>query len=236
MRVALVSDLHYSPWKKQNFAKKTVHKLINLQPDLILIAGDLIAGEEKELAYLEPWKEITNKIPVYASLGNHEFNAHKADWPTPNLELAEKAREKLAEVGITLLENKSQEINVNEEKLYLIGLGDIWANELNSEKAFKDLDFALPVITLAHNPDVLPKIIAAGFSPDLFLAGHTHGGQVRLPIFGPLGIIPTKLGQKFDKGWFDFQGVKMFITSGLGETSSRIRFFNPPEIALLTIH
>jgi hypothetical protein len=169
-------------------------------------------------------------------LGNHETATYFYTRP-PNYEIQEAVRGALTGLGIKILENSSKKVTVGEQSFYLIGLGDLWSKTLDVEKAFADLnDDDLARIVLVHNPDAIIEMKAKNKTADLFLAGHTHGGQVRLPIFGPIGIIPTKLGQKYDKGWFDFGGIKMFITSGLGETSARARLFNLPEIVLLTIY
>lgn len=235
-KLALVADLHYGPFKNQKFAAKTVEKIISLNPQIVVIAGDIIFDKKTNLTDLEPWSRLSGRIPTFAVLGNHEFNAHKKNWPTPDLELAQRTREALESYGVVLLENQAERLNLADQSVYLIGLGELWVGQANWEKVLDGLEENITKIAFAHNPDAILEIQKSGQLPDLFLAGHTHGGQIRLPIFGPLGIIPTKLGQKFDKGLFNLNGLKMFITSGLGETNARARLFNPPEIVLLEIN
>ena len=84
-----------------------------------------------------------------------------------------------------------------------------------------------------HNPDAVSDFTDE--KVDLVLAAHTHGGQIRLPFLGPIGKIPTKLGQLYDKGFFDINGYKTFITSGLGTSGPRARLFNHPEVVILEV-
>ena len=92
----------------------------------------------------------------------------------------------------------------------------------------------MPVILVSHNADIVGRAEKLGI--DLVLAGHTHGGQVRLPFFGAVPKIPHRLGNHYDRGLFQFGETKLFITSGLGETGPRARLLVPPEVALLEIN
>jgi predicted MPP superfamily phosphohydrolase len=90
-------------------------------------------------------------------------------------------------------------------------------------------------LVLAHNPDVVLDLAdLGGVPPDLVLAGHTHGGQVRLPWIGAL-YTATKLGRRFDAGLFDYGGMPLYITAGMGTSDIPVRFCNPPEVVLLTL-
>lgn len=90
-------------------------------------------------------------------------------------------------------------------------------------------------IVLGHNPDIVRDIVDLGPPfPDAVICGHTHGGQVRLPGFGPLyGTLA--IGRRFDRGLFDFHGVPLYITAGIGTSLVPVRMFNPPEVTLLML-
>ena len=92
----------------------------------------------------------------------------------------------------------------------------------------------IPTITLIHNPSFQFSNYPTDI--DLALSGHTHGGQIRLPVVGPIGLIDNLLQKKYYQGLHTLDsGTKMLVTSGVGETGTRARLFNPPEIMLLTI-
>jgi len=90
-------------------------------------------------------------------------------------------------------------------------------------------------LLLTHNPDLVLELADLGAPPpDLVLAGHTHGGQVRLPGYGAI-YTSTKLGRRYDAGLFDFQGIPLYITAGVGTSEVPVRLFDPPEIVLITL-
>jgi predicted MPP superfamily phosphohydrolase len=92
-----------------------------------------------------------------------------------------------------------------------------------------------PIVLLCHAPDYVDDLLtsAAGRAVSLVLAGHTHGGQIRAPLIGPL-ILPP-LGRKYVEGWFRFGSLQLYVNRGLGTVGVPIRFNCPPEIALLTL-
>ena len=114
----------------------------------------------------------------------------------------------------------------------MAGIDDIWFGG-SSKAALDGLTDEDMVILLAHNPDAV--LFSETKVADLILSGHTHGGQIRLPLVGSLAHIPTVLGNTYDKGLFSLKDQWLFITSGVGEIGPRARLFNPPEIVLLNI-
>jgi hypothetical protein len=92
-----------------------------------------------------------------------------------------------------------------------------------------------PVVLMCHAPDYVDDLVAtpAGRAVDLVLSGHTHGGQVRVPLIGPLTLPP--LGKKYVEGWFQFGATQLYVNRGLGTVGLPFRFDCPPEIALMTL-
>jgi predicted MPP superfamily phosphohydrolase len=110
-----------------------------------------------------------------------------------------------------------------------------WSDTSVLERWQRTRDPARPAIVLAHHPDiVIDAIRAGGAFPDLVLAGHTHGGQIRLPFFGPM-FTSTSLGRRLDAGLFRVGGVPLYITAGVGTSIVPARFLAPPEVVLLTL-
>ena len=140
----------------------------------------------------------------------------------------------LAEQNIRLLENSGEKIKIRGRGIYLGGTKEYASRGENVALAFKDASRNEPKILLTHNPDVIYAAMKSGV--DLVLSAHTHGGQVRLPLYGPVISPPTELGRYFDKGFFRFGNTQLFITSGIAETGARARLFNPPEIVILNLY
>jgi hypothetical protein len=122
----------------------------------------------------------------------------------------------------------------------VVGVEDDWHAETDFDAAASNVNAGDIVIMMIHNPDLAP--IAADLKPRLMLSGHTHGGQIRLPFFGPVPRLPHWLGRRYDRGLFWFGGQRgqtpvapLVIGQGLGESGPRARLFCPPQIALVTL-
>lgn len=234
--IALISDIHTGPYKKSGYVKRISQKIISLNPDLILIAGDHIFGSnpEQEVQYLTPLKKMAVKIPTYAVSGNHEYNVGEYDEFGYFADSSQTVKNFYRSIGVNYLENDTTLIHKNNNAFWLLGIDDVHAGNDNLQHALKLTDNKYPKIVLVHNPDLILKEKLSDIS--LIMTGHTHGGQIRLPIMGPVPKIPTQLGRQYDEGLFSLiNGTQLFITSGIGESGTRARLFNPPEIALLKI-
>jgi predicted MPP superfamily phosphohydrolase len=115
----------------------------------------------------------------------------------------------------------------------LAGLNDLW-NGPEPAETLSGCSAEDTILLMSHSPDAI--LFDASRAADLLVAAHTHGGQIRLPFLGPAAFVPTVLSKKYSQGLFNLAGTETFITSGLGETGPRARFFNPPEIAVLELN
>ena len=132
-------------------------------------------------------------------------------------------------VGINVLENEVSTIEVNGEKISLWGIEDLWKNRKVPVEAFDAIADKKNIIALTHNPDSLLKA-PAGIS--LMFAGHSHGGQLNWPIYGPIRAVNDK---RFMDGHAVVDGKHVYVTSGVGTSVIPFRFRVPPEIAVVTI-
>ncbi len=240
IKIAVISDFQVGYFKQEKYVEKITNRILKLNPDLVFIVGDIVDNavyEEKEAEQLSPIKKLADAIPTYAIHGNHEYGigggksilepAHRtADVSTETKEIVES-------FGIRYLVNEIEEIKVNEEKFYLFGGDSIWAGKLDYS-ILENRNEDLATIALIHNP--LAIFQAHKQNIDLMLSGHTHGGQIRLPFIGPMGRVDGILPAEWYQGWSEFEGMNFFVTSGIGESGTRARLFNPPEIVMLTVY
>lgn len=224
-RIALISDAHLGVYKGAEFIERLAGRLNARPADCVLIAGDFLFAPDAPLDELfSAFRHI--RAPVYAVLGNHD----SSELPPPHG--GDVSRDQLIDAleraGVKVIENQIADCG----KLKIAGVGDRWSarQDFRRVAAYKG---SAPLLVLTHNPDSaydVPKGTAA-----LVLAGHTHGGQVRLPLVYRY-VIPVK--GPFDRGllapaeWSDDPSGRppVFVTSGVGEIGLPLRLFNPPAI------
>lgn len=242
LKIVAISDIHGgSNFITEDKIRQIVVETNTQKPDLVVLLGDYLSPSlfnRKELRM--PLETIAQnltglraKYGVYAILGNVDEAFDK-----------EKVSAELKKAGIEVLSNEVVSIQINEEKLRLLGMQDKeefqeWkdiSNQLKLLLAKGEQEGNL--IVLVHNPDYI-NVISGGLmiSNDLtlILAGHTHGGQVSLPLIGS-PIIPSSYGQKYAAGHIQEAGTDMFVTTGVGTSLIPVRFGVPPEISVLTLY
>ncbi len=242
LKIVAISDIHGgSRGVTEEKIRYIVQKANEQNADVIVLLGDYVSQQYFDRSKLKmPMATVTAnlqglqaKYGVYAVLGNHDGFYNDA-----------KVRTELERIGITVLENEIKIIEKDGQKFRLLGLKDHL--KLNSWYSF-DADVRSVVaqneqvgdlIVLEHSPDILEvlsyhKTLGKDFK--LMLAGHTHGGQVWLPVIGT-PIVPSSYGQKYSYGHKRENNMDIFVTSGIGTSILPIRFMMPPEIAVLTIN
>ncbi|MBK9153193.1 MAG: metallophosphoesterase [Chloracidobacterium sp.] len=241
-RVALVSDIHGgSNGVTAEYLRGLVEMVNDTDVDAVFLLGDYISRDPSDHSQLRMAPaEVVRSLAgmrarngVFVVLGNHD-EAYAAD---------ELIRE-FERTGYRVLNGKLAEVVLNSgEKLRIYGLQDhtnigIWKNfSGNAKRDLVPTDGTGDLIVLQHSPDVVPVVTGELLiSPDLkiMFAGHTHGGQVWLPILGR-PVVPSMFGQKFAAGHVRSDGIDVFVTTGVGTSILPFRFLVPPEIAVVTI-
>lgn len=222
-RIALVSDIHLGVYKDRRFLERLVERLDALPVDAVVIAGDL-TYEPQRLVLSEAFAPLSVlRVPVYAVLGNHDQQAPGPDIDAP-------LREALRTHGVRVIEGMAF---TDARGIRWAGLGDRWAGKDDPGFLRAAVDQG-PAIVVAHNPDSAMDLQPGEAA--IVLAGHTHGGQIRIPWLYRK-VIPSAHG--FDRGEQVAPAaagpVRVFTTRGVGEVGLPLRLFNPPTIDVLQL-
>ena len=231
LRIVYLTDLHEREYGIGN--KKLLKNIENLNPDLILCGGDFITYGDNDYAHvLEFYRKISEIAPVYAVMGNHEdamvFIDNITDLPN-----------EISETGVELLRNQTKEITIGSNKIEITGLcGGEEQFELYGGRTHMDnlsCNSDCFRICICHVPIVFPNCLSE-YEFDLGLAGHTHGGIIRLPILGPLYSCEEGLFPKFADGMKDINGKPLIISRGLGDSHKIPRINNMPELVVIDMN
>jgi predicted MPP superfamily phosphohydrolase len=234
METAPIRILHLSDLQCKRFGEKQallLTQIHDLQPDIIVFTGDLVDAFHYDS---QSWRELVAGLPAIAPTyfvsGNHE-------WWRGNFE--EVATE-LSRVGVHVLRNQSVDVGIKQRLITIVGIEDT-ASVQDSERKFLDViqkqseavatsDYA---ILLTHRPEYFDAYDQTRF--DLVLAGHAHGGQIRLPWIGGLLAPNQGLLPRYTAGLYTGKRTQMVVSRGLGNSVFPLRIFNRPEIVLVII-
>jgi uncharacterized protein len=227
--IALLSDFHYDPYFSVHPLHAAIPMVNDLRPDLIALAGDFVSapwiGHEANAAFeAEPCarllRQLTAPYGLWAILGNHD------DQTNP-----EYVTRVLQAENIQVLANQSHAIERDGARIWLAGVNDVLSGTADLSKTLGRVPAGEAVILLAHEPDFADH--ASRFPVDLQLSGHSHGGQVRVPLLPPLYL--PRLGKKYVWGTYHVGPLTLYTGAGLGTIGIPVRLNCPPEITLLTL-
>ena len=226
LKIAHFSDIHYGFYYGVEELSVLVDEVNKQNPDLILFTGDLFDGEV--LPYAEECARELNRLKAplgrYAVLGNHDYYTGRT-----------KAKLAYEQSGFRLLTNRSEMLKINNQTIQLVGLDDMFYGKVDINAAFSGVDPHTFTLLIAHEPDYADRTSA--YRVDLQLSGHSHGGQVRLPIIG--AILTPPGGRTYVQGLhlLENQDVPSYIytTRGVGTTHVPIRFLCRPELSMITL-
>ena len=244
LRVAVLSDPHFGPGDAGR-AAMLADKLNAMDPDLVMLLGDFVNGTPDRRRSLAPDElarfvaSLKSRYGVFAVTGNHEL------WYG-----REAVAEALRRGGAEVLNGRSVKIVTRSGKaLQIVGLPDFTTEDPPDK--FPAVDPGVPTLILMHDPNSA-RFVPEGFD-GFIIAGHTHGGQLRLypgggdraslrlaasRVKNKLGLLPDAMRPYilFDRGFTNWRGRKLFITVGAGSAQLGVRIFCPPEVALLKFY
>ncbi|MDV4149649.1 metallophosphoesterase [Clostridium sp. AL.422] len=223
LNIVMVSDIHLGNIVKNDRLKSMVKEINNLNPDLVIIAGDIIDSDIEPFLNNNMAVEFSNlksKYGTFATLGNHDIFTRK-ESEIVNI---------LKENSVTILRD---EVALVDNKFYIIGRDDITVNSISSnyranlDKLTKDLDKSKPLIVIDHNPKYINESLNADI--DLQLSGHTHKGQII-----PGNIVTNKLFE-VDYGYFKKDNLNVVVSSGYGTWGPPLRLGSRSEIIQINL-
>ena len=232
IRFLLLTDLHLREYGEDNAA--LLADVAALSPDVILLGGDLVTyGVEGYDNMLSLCGRLAQIAPSFMVMGNHEDEKTFLDGDG---ELVQR----FADTGVSVLRNRTQTLTVGEDEVEIVGVsGNANGFEQYGGRSCMDAltdDYAGLRVVMAHIPTLFPEALES-YAFDLGVAGHTHGGIIRLPRFGGLytkeeGLLPT-----YDGGRFALQnGATLVVSRGLGNSGVIPRVFNRPELVVIDVN
>jgi len=201
------------------------------RPDLVVVTGDVADGHSsipEVIAWAEQLCEAAGAPVVYVT-GNHEH------WRFGEGKGLEQFLGQLQGAGFVVLENELMRISRRSggSPVAIVGLDDSYSHHMDIEAGFSGLAAGERAIVLEHCPDDVVSIVAWGRA-SLVLTGHTHGGQVRLPLWGDR-LTAVLEGAPFVRGLYEVDGVPLYVNQGLGMSVLPVRLFCPPEVTVFTL-
>ncbi|MBN2118679.1 MAG: metallophosphoesterase [Anaerolineales bacterium] len=227
-RIAQISDIHMGGWMNLARFQHVADRVLAQEPDVLLLTGDFLIGHgftEISKQWIGDLRKVLSplaaSIPSFAVLGNHDY------WTNP-----EAIREMLRSSGVTDLTNAVFTLTREGESLHLCGVDDIKEGDVRLEEVVAQLGENSAAILLVHEPDFADTSAGTG-KFDLQVSGHSHGGQIVIPFYGP-PVLP-RTGRKYPSGLYKVGDMFQYTNRGVGVDRFPIRFNCPPEITLLEL-
>jgi hypothetical protein len=198
------------------------------EPDIVLLAGDIVDGEERGWEKLDALEGLRSRYGVFAVLGNHDYR----DWDCadPGSDAyADNVTEKLESMGITVLRNENRILDAGGKSFAIVGIDDLWACRSDPEKAMHGLSGSVPKIILTHQQEGIYNLTVSGKA--VAFAGHTHCGQFYFPLITDFMTEYLGFGKNRQGRAILPDGVEAYITCGV--TPGGIRLFARPEISVI---
>lgn len=227
--IALLSDFHYDPYFSAHPLRAAIGIVNKLRPDLIVLTGDfvtvpLFGNPRKGAKHVETCAELLQQMRapygLSAVLGNHDAESD----PT-------RVTAALRESGIRVLRNQSIPVEKDGSRFWLAGIDDLMGRTADLSATLHGIPSDEATILLAHEPDYADHV--ASYPVDLQFSGHSHGGQIRVPLLPPLYL--PKLGRKYIWGRYQIRELVLYTNPGLGTVAVPVRLNCAPEITLLTL-
>lgn len=217
-----ISDFHNGRGPGAQQVLATVEKT---RPHYIVLTGDLVNTSDDDLSPLTTLLSglAGHEIPIFAVWGNHEHWGGRIPGLTTLLESH----------GVTILDDEAVVLTQHGQQINLVGTDDYSTGNGDLAKAMAGVDTSLFTVVISHSPEIAPHL--AGHDVDLALVGHTHGGQVRLPLLGCLRAPNQGWWPTYCSGLYDVGDAHLWVDSGVGWSVGRVRFGVQAQVSAVTV-
>lgn len=229
LTIAHLSDIHHGIYTDFAYISHCVELVNSLKPDIVALTGDYTLLAK---SYIEPCADalrpLRASVGVFAVLGNHDY-----------YQSAGQTAHALRRAGFTVLIEGRERLEKRGARISLLGADDLLYGHWDVSRLMLDVPEDETRIVLAHNPDYIGRVAERGRYVDFMLSGHTHGGQVRLPLLGAPHVV-SDYGQRFVMGLNQMESqdkgpMQIYTTRGIGAIWMPVRFDCPPEVVLYTL-
>ena len=233
-KITFIGDVQADKYTDDNRLANFIDKVNSTDPDLVLISGDLISSTPD---YINKSAEYVGKIKskngIYSCVGDHDNWAYRED----NARSLREIREAMKTTGVNFIDNSNRTLQIGDSKICVTFITNTYVETINpillDSLTYNENDCDLKIF-LTHQPQatLIDKAIEKDY--DLFLAGHTHGGQLTL-LFPFIYLSPTLVETSYIRGDFYFGDMMMTVTRGLGMSLAPIRYNSTPEVTLIVL-
>ncbi|WP_454055267.1 metallophosphoesterase [Clostridium sp. Marseille-Q7071] len=227
LKIVQFSDTQLGEFFSLEQLEKVVEKINSTEADIVVFTGDLIdnASQYEDISKIaDVLSKINCKIGKYAVYGNHDYGGGAARYYDSIMEQS----------GFKVLKNSSEYIKLEGDDIRIFGADEKLMGGYNAEETMHGINESDINLLILHEPDLIDDF--KDYPIDLALAGHSHGGQVYIPFYGP--IINNVLSERYNKGFYQLNNerkTKLYVNTGLGNTKLRPRLGNIPEITTFII-
>ncbi|MGC3997370.1 MAG: metallophosphoesterase [Anaeromyxobacter sp.] len=221
LRVAQLSDLHVGNRTPDAMLRDAIAQANAFQPDLVVLTGDYVCRKPWEVGKM---REVLGGLaaPTLCVLGNHDV------WVD-----APGAADSLRALGYEVLDNAWTTLRVRGEPLHVVGVGDFHTKRADVPRAMAGLPDSVTPLVLAHGPRTADELRARN-RPMVCMSGHTHGGQISIPILTPL-FLASMAHEPYVRGRYKLGDVQLYVNRGIGLSGIKVRINSPPEVTLATL-
>ncbi len=221
LRLVQLSDLHAGHRTPDQLIRAAVDQANALSPDAVMLTGDYVCQDRREIGLA---RELMGglRAPTFALLGNHDLYTDPRGMAAA-----------LRSLGYEVLGNAWTRIRLRGAPLTMVGVGDGMTGREDVARAVDGLAGTGAPVVLAHGPRTADRLRRLG-RPLLCLSGHTHGGQISLPLLTPM-VFSRVAGEHYVRGRYRLDGVQLYVNRGIGNSGVRVRINSPPEVTLVTL-